>query len=110
MFCPPLLNCFPPPLLLLQSHSNLPIHVAASAAGSIPIASAWFTLLRTQINDRGARVIAGIGATVVNVVVVAIAIVATISTATAASTATATAIAMTVAMAVLQNVTGTSGT
>lgn len=100
----------PPPS---RCYQFLPIHVAASAAGSIPTA-AWFTLLRTQVDDRGTRIIAGIGAAVVvvaiavDVVVVAVTVVAVV-----AATAAAVAIAVTVivlAMAVLQNVTGTSGT
>lgn len=100
-----------------RCYQFIPIHVAASAAGSIPIA-AWFTLLRTQIDDRGTRIIAGIGAAVVvvavavDVVVVAVTVV-TVVAATAATVAIAVTVTVTVivlAMAVLQNVTGTSGT
>lgn len=108
---------YPPPPRTTRTtcYQFIPIHVAASAAGSIPTAAAWFTLLRTQVDDRGTRIVAGIGAAVVvvaidiDVVVVAVTVVTVV-----AATATAVAIAVTVivivlAMAVLQNVTGTSG-
>lgn len=110
---------YPPPPRTTRTtcYQFIPIHVAASAAGSIPTAAAWFTLLRTQVDDRGTRIVAGIGAAVVVVVVaidIDVVVVAVTVVTVVAATATAVAIAVTVivivlAMAVLQNVTGTSG-